>query len=358
MIVTKTPFRISFFGGGTDYPQWYKEHGGAVLATAINKYCYLTCRYLPPFFEHRWRVVWSRIENCRRIDEIQHPVVRAALEWKRIDRGLEIHHVGDLPARSGIGSSSAFTVGLLHALAALEGRVAGPEALFRESMRLEQEILRECIGSQDQAMAAFGGLRRVRFHPSGDVEPAPLTLSASRTAELESHLLLLYTGMQRTAADVAETYLPGLNGKRRELFRMGELVDEAIAILTGGDDLLDFGRLLDEAWRIKRSLGARVTTSAIDSMYERARSAGAVGGKLTGAGGGGFLLLFVPPERHDDVKDVLAGLVHVPFRFEPGGSQVVVFTPEEDYEALDLALADKNALGLGGSSPAGFSRQG
>src|SRR5262245_53182098 len=234
MIICRTPFRISFFGGGTDYPEWYRHHGGAVLATTIDKYCYLTCRYLPPFFEHRFRIVYRKIENCSTVDEITHPAVRETLRHLRFERGIELHHDGDLPARSGMGSSSAFTVSLLHALRALRGEISSKSELARESIYLEQEVLKETVGSQDQVMAAHGGLRHVRFHPSGAIEIAPLILPVSRIAELNAHLLLVYTGIARTAADVARSYVVGIGQRRRQMRIMKELVDESIDVLASG----------------------------------------------------------------------------------------------------------------------------
>lgn len=336
MIISRTPFRISFFGGGTDYPGWYREHGGAVLATTIDKYCYLTCRYLPPFFEHRTRVVYSRIESCRSNDEISHPAVRAVLRYLEIDRGLEIHHDGDLPARSGMGSSSAFTVGLLHALYALKGSICSKSQLALESIHVEQELLRETVGSQDQVLAAYGGLRHVLFDESGEISVRPMTLPAERIAELSSHLMLFYTGIVRTASDVAKSYVEDIRAKHRQLVMMHEMVDEAISILNGGNGLEPFGHLLHEAWQAKRSLSSTVSNSEIDAVYQAARSAGALGGKLTGAGGGGFLLLFVPPDRQEAVKLKLGRLIHVPFEFETGGSQIIFYESGVDYEAAEL----------------------
>ena len=337
MIICRTPYRISFFGGGTDYPAWYRQHGGSVLATAIDKYCYLTCRYLPPFFEHRIRVVYRRIETCTTIDEIDHPVVREALRSFGIDRGVEIHHDGDLPARSGMGSSSAFTVGLLHALHALRGEMPTKQQLTKEAIHLEQEVLQETVGSQDQTLAAHGGLRHVRFQTDGEIEVSPLILSAPRAAELQSNLMLIYTGIARTAADVAKSYVPGIELRRRQLRIMKEMVDEAIEILTGGVNLIAFGELLHEGWLAKRSLSDAVSNPEVDDLYGTALAAGAIGGKLTGAGGGGFLLLFIPPERHADVLEALSGCIHVPFQFEPGGSQIIFYEPGTDYEAADRA---------------------
>lgn len=331
MIISRTPFRVSFFGGGTDYPAWYREHGGAVLATTIDKYSYLTCRFLPPFFEHRTRLTYSKIEHCKTNDEIAHPVVREVLRHLGITRGLEIHCVGDLPARSGMGSSSAFTVGLLHALYALRGEMRSARQLALEAIHVEQELLHETVGCQDQVLAAHGGLKHVQFLPDGEISVHPLTLSPRRIAELNSHLMLFYTGIIRTASDVAKTYVEDLNTKQRQLRLMRQLVDESLSILNSSRDLCDFGRLLDEAWQAKRSLSAHVSNSRVDELYTRARAAGAIGGKLTGAGGGGFLLLFVPPDGQAAVKEQLNRLVHVPFQFEPNGSQIILFDPDQDY---------------------------
>jgi D-glycero-alpha-D-manno-heptose-7-phosphate kinase len=332
MIISRTPFRVSFFGGGTDYPVWYTKHGGAVLATAIDKYCYLTCRYLPPFFEHRIRVVYSKIENCQTVDEIAHPVVRATLRHLRVNRGVEIHHDGDLPARSGMGSSSAFTVGLLHALHALNGEMASRESLARESIHIEQTVLRETVGCQDQVLAAYGGFNHVTFLPDGSFSVRPVTIARERVAYLQSHLMLFFTGVARTASHVAASYVPDLDSTRRRQLRLvRDMVEEAIGIVQGDGDLRAFGELLHESWAAKRSLSDAVSTTEIDVMYEAARAAGAVGGKLTGAGGGGFLLLFVPPERQAAVRSALATLIRVPFAFQFAGSQIIFFDPERDY---------------------------
>src|SRR5438876_7664085 len=210
MIICRTPFRISFFGGGTDYPAWYRNHGGAVLAATIDKYCYLTCRYLPPFFQHRWRIVYRKIENCASAEDISHPVVREALRFLRIDRGIELHHDGDLPARSGMGSSSAFTVGLLHALHALRGEMPTKSQLAKEAMHLEQEVLQETVGSQDQVMTAYGGFRHIKFPQDGEIDSSPVILPAGRIAELKAHLMLIYTGITRTASAVARSSVGGI----------------------------------------------------------------------------------------------------------------------------------------------------
>jgi D-glycero-alpha-D-manno-heptose-7-phosphate kinase len=337
MIISRTPFRISFFGGGTDYPEWYRKHGGAVLATTIDKFCYITCRYLPPFFEHRICLVYSKIEYCQTIDDIAHPAVREVLRFLGIQRGVEIHHDGDIPARSGMGSSSAFTVGLLHALYALTGRLASKHQLAMEAVHLEQEVLKETVGSQDQVLAAYGGFNHITFAPNGEISVRPVTLSRERMLELNAHLMLFYTGIKRTASTIADTYVNGLDEKRRELRLMRELVDEGVAILGSGQDLGGFGELLHEAWQAKRSLSAKVSNSQVDDIYEQARATGAIGGKLIGAGGGGFILLFAPPARHAAIRARLGKLIHVPVKFEFGGSQIIFFDREEDYSAEEQA---------------------
>ncbi len=342
MVITRTPFRISFFGGGTDYPNWYRKHGGAVLATTINKYCYITCRYLPPFFEHRYVIAYSRLEYCRTIDEISHPAVREVLRHSGCDRGLEIHNDSDLPARSGLGSSSAFTVGLVHALHALKGCIISKHRLAMEAVYIEQEMLKETVGSQDQVLAAYGGLRHVTFLPDGEISARPLTVAAERLKELNSHLMLFYTGIKRTASTIAQSYVNRIEDKKRELRIMKDLVEESIAVLTGGGDIIGFGELLDEAWHAKRSLSPAVSNSYVDELYTHAVSCGAVGGKLIGAGGGGFLLLFVPPAKQESLKSALGRLIHVPFRFESAGSQIIFFDEEEDYRAEEQARAGRS----------------
>lgn len=328
MIITRTPFRISFFGGGTDYPAWYREHGGAVLATTIDKYCHISCRHLPPFFEHKHRIVYSIIENVQSIGEIEHPAVRAILEWVKCDIGLEIHHDGDLPARSGLGSSSSFTVGLLHALAALEGRYVTKEELAKDAIHVEQNVIKEHVGSQDQISAAFGGFNRIEFRRNDTFEVAPVILPKKRIEELQSHLMLFFTGFSRIASTVAESKIQNFRNRQSELGRMAEMVDEGVRILQGSASLEEFGLLLHEGWTLKRSLSAKVSTAEIDAIYQAARQAGATGGKILGAGGGGFLVLFVKPELQSKVKDALKNLIHVPFAFEDSGSRVVLYQPD------------------------------
>lgn len=332
MIISRTPFRLSLFGGGTDYPAWYTKHGGAVLSTTIDKYCYITCRYLPPFFAHRFRLVYSRIEDCQTVDEICHPVVRVAARHLGLESGLEIHHDGDLPARSGMGSSSAFTVGLLNALHALLGQLRSRDELAREAIHIEQNLLQETVGCQDQVITAFGGLNHICFPASGDFSVRPVTVKAARLQMLQAHLMLIYTGVDRIASVVAGSYVKDLDeAKRRQLRLVRDMVDEATGILHGDGDLTPLGALLHEAWEAKRSLSATVSTPDIDAMYEAARRAGALGGKLTGAGGGGFMLLFVPPGRQRAVREALRHNLHVPFRFESAGSRIIFYDPERDY---------------------------
>ncbi len=341
MIISRTPFRISFFGGGTDYPAWYRRHGGAVVATTIDKYCYISCRYLPPFFEHRIRVVYSKIENCQTVDEIAHPAVREVLRYLNIDRGVEIHHDGDLPARSGMGSSSAFTVGLLHALHALKGQISHKHDLALESIHIEQNLLQETVGSQDQVSAAYGGFNSITFHPNDAISVRPITISPERAHELNAHLMLFYTGIKRTASAIAESFVNYLADKSRQMRILKDMVEESVSILSSGHDLAPFGELMNEAWQLKRSLSAQVSNSEVDTVYAQAMAAGALGGKLTGAGGGGFLLLFVPPERQLQVREALANLLYVPFKFEYSGSQIIVFDPEQDYSAHEKARANQ-----------------
>lgn len=328
MIITRTPFRISFFGGGTDYPSWFQEHGGAVLAATIDKYCYISCRYLPPFFEHKHRIVYSRIENVVRIEEIIHPAVRAILGWADCKKGLEIHHDGDLPARSGLGSSSSFTVGLVHALTALEGKYISKDKLAEYAIHIEQKIIKEAVGSQDQISAAFGGFNRIEFNRNETFQVTPVVLAKERLREFQGHLMLFFTGFSRFAAEVAQSKIDNFKIRTTELKLMREMVDESIAILqNGATPIGEIGQLLHQSWLYKRSLSGKVSTPEIDHIYEEACRGGATGGKILGAGGGGFLLLFVKPELQPQVRERLKNLIHVPFEFDDSGSKVVLYQP-------------------------------
>jgi len=328
MIITKTPFRISFFGGGTDYPGHYLEHGGAVLATSIDKYCYISCRKLPPFFEHKHRIVYLAIENANSLDEIKHPAVREVLRWDGTDCGLEIHHDGDLPARSGLGSSSSFTVGLIQALKALRGEMHCKRELAENAIHIEQNLIKENVGSQDQITVAYGGFNRIDFHRDGNFVVTPQILKGHRRTQLNDHLMLFFTGVTRFASVVAEDQIRNLSSRRQELETMGSMVGEAVSILANENTPIEeFGRLLAESWRYKRSLSDMISTPAIDTLYQTALDAGALGGKLLGAGGGGFLLLFARPQDHARIADTLCGLVHVPFKFDNAGSSVALYEP-------------------------------
>jgi D-glycero-alpha-D-manno-heptose-7-phosphate kinase len=333
MITTRTPLRISFFGGGTDYPVWYREHGGSVLSTTIDKSCYINCRWLPPFFEYHSRISYTKVENVRSNLEIQHPSVRACLQYLGIDEGVEIHHIGDLPARAGLGTSSAFTVGMLLALYALRNQVRDKHALAVEAIQVEQELLKEAVGAQDQVSAAYGGFNRINFHADGSISVNRTLASKDRLAELEQHLALYFTGFSRTASEIAQEQLRVTPQRRRELEMMLQLVDEAETIVTSPHhSLAEFGRLLHEGWKIKRTLTQKITNSSIDEIYEAGLSAGALGGKLLGAGGGGFMLFCVPPERRQALRTRLRKLLCVPFAFSNRGSEVIVHEPEEVYD--------------------------
>jgi D-glycero-alpha-D-manno-heptose-7-phosphate kinase len=333
MIITRTPLRISFFGGGTDYPIWYRQHGGAVLSTAIDKCCYITCRRLPPFFEYHSRISYSRVENVNHNSAIEHPSVRGCLEYLGIEEGVEVHHVADLPARTGLGTSSAFTVGLLLALYGLKGQMRDKHSLAMDAIFVEQNLLREAVGSQDQVSAAYGGFNRITFEQEGSISVNRIITPPSRMAELERHLALFFTGFSRTASEVAQEQLKVTPRKQKELDTMLQLVDEAEDILQNpGRSLDEFGRLLHESWQIKRTLTHKITTNEIDEIYAAGLTAGAIGGKLLGAGGGGFMLFYVPPSRREALRECLQKLLCVPFKFSTRGSDVVVYEPEKAYE--------------------------
>jgi D-glycero-alpha-D-manno-heptose-7-phosphate kinase len=328
MIISRTPFRVSFFGGGTDYPAWFKENGGAVLATSINKYCYITCRYLPPFFEHKYRIAYAKLEHASDVEEIQHPAVREALKYMQIDKGVEIHYDADLPARSGLGSSSSFAVGLLHVLYALTGRMPDKMKLAMDAIHVEQQILKENVGCQDQVVSAFGGMNVVSFNGSSSINLLPLTVSEARKRELLEHLILCFSGLVRTASDIAKDQIENISIKKEEITAMHQLVFEAVSVLNSGGDISEFGKLLHESWMIKRSLSSKISNDKIDEIYETGRKAGATGGKLLGAGGGGFLLLFAEPDKHPFIREALKNLLFIPFDFEQTGSTIIFYQPD------------------------------
>jgi D-glycero-alpha-D-manno-heptose-7-phosphate kinase len=328
VIISRTPFRASLFGGGSDYPKWYRQFGGSVLGFAINKYCYISLRSLPPFFEHKHRVVYSRVETVNELSEIEHPAVRHILIEKGINSGIEIHHDGDLPARSGIGSSSSFSVGLLHALAASNGNMVSKQELAIEAIHFEQEIMKEHVGSQDQVWAAYGGMNRIDFYRDDKFDVAPLMLRKERQEKLMGSLMLFFSGVSRFAPEIAKDKIANLSQRENHMVRMVEMVKEAEEILSNPErDVDEIGSLLHESWMLKRELAKNVTTEKMDSIYSAAMDAGALGGKVLGAGGGGFLLFYVKPEIQMTVRERLKDLVYVDFDIDYSGSKIVVFEP-------------------------------
>jgi D-glycero-alpha-D-manno-heptose-7-phosphate kinase len=332
MIITRTPFRISFFGGGTDYPAWYQEHGGAVISTTINKYCYISCRFLPPFFDYRYRVRYTQREEVSDLEQIKHPAVRECLRYMKMDFSTEMVHTSDLPARSGIGSSSAFTVGFLHALFAMTGRVVTKRHLAREAIRVEQEIIKEDVGSQDQVAASFGGLNKIEFNGKEDFIVQPITIGQKKINKIQDHLMFFFTRFSRTASEIAKEQIKNTPKKKTELKDIKQMVYSAVDILNSNENgMTDFGKLLHEAWKLKRTLSSKISTDEIDQMYQTALDAGALGGKLCGAGGGGFMVLFVEPDKQHHVRKALQKLLYVPFRFETLGSQITLYSEEDIY---------------------------
>lgn len=331
MIISRTPFRISFFGGGTDYPVWYLKNGGSVLSTTIDRYCYISCRLAPRFFGHKYRIVWSHIEIVDTISEILHPAVREGLRYLGIngDMCLEIHHQGDLPARAGMGSSSSFSVGLIKALMALKGQIIGKHELGLKAIDFEQNVLRENVGSQDQMAAAHGGFNIIRFKNDGSIRVEPVTIARDRIQALENHLLLLYTGTSRLSSEIAGDIIHQIGKKETVLNRMHAMVEEAVQILNSGDDISAFGRLLHETWQLKCQLSERISNDDIDRIYQTAIDNGAIGGKLLGAGASGFMVFFAPPEHHQRIRDALPGYLHVPFTFESQGSKLIHYSSED-----------------------------
>ena len=321
MIIVRTPYRVSFFGGGTDYPSWYKEHGGAVLTGTIDKYCYLSVRYMPTFLGFKYNACWSKMERVNRLEDLEHSGVRGCLQYMGINEGFEINHAGDLPARSGLGSSSAFTVGMLHALHALKGRHVSKTQLASEAIEVEQVVLKETVGIQDQIQCAHGGFNHIEIHRDGQYNVSPVI--TGRKASLESKLMLFFTGIQRHASEIADSQVSNIERKEYELKSIQSLVPKALHAVTNGD-LDDVGKLLHDTWTLKRELSDKVSSPEIDKLYDSARAAGAIGGKLLGAGGGGFFLFYVPEDRQAAVRESMNGLIDIPFKFEHGGSQVVL----------------------------------
>jgi D-glycero-alpha-D-manno-heptose-7-phosphate kinase len=326
MIISRTPFRVSFFGGGTDYPAWFRDNPGAVLATTIDKYCYITARYLPPFFEYNSRIIYSKTEHVNAINDIDHPSVRETLRFLNIHEGIEIHHDGDLPARTGLGSSSSFTVGLLNALYALKGEMTTKEQLAEQAIHIEQDMIRENVGCQDQALAAYGGFNHIEFGGSGHLNVRRLILPKDRLKSLQNHMMLFFTGFSRTASQIAAHQIQNIPNRKKELDTMYGFVQDALNALNAGD-LKRFGLLLNESWVLKRTLSDKITTPVIDDIYASAMKAGALGGKLLGAGGGGFVLIYAEPDRKAGVRQALGRFLEIPFKFESLGSQIIFYQP-------------------------------
>lgn len=333
MIITKTPFRMSFFGGGTDMENFFRENGGAVLSTTFDKYCYVNVRHLPRFFDYSTEISYSKTERVTDIDMIQHPAIRNAMKMLDMHE-IRLTYEADLPARSGLGTSSSFAVGMLNAFYALKGKYADKKKLADEAIYLERELCKEAGGWQDQIAASFGGFNRINFSDEG-YEVLPVIISPERKRKLNQNLMMFFTGFTRFSSDVQKANTIGKGDKTKQLKEMLLLVDEAEKVLTDRQtDLNEFGRMLDHTWKLKRQTGNAVSTRDIDLLYEKGMKAGALGGKLLGAGGGGFLVFYVEPDKQDNVKNAMDNLLHIPFQFEDGGTQVIHYTPES-YEPLN-----------------------
>lgn len=329
MIITRTPLRISFFGGGTDLPRWYMEHGGAVLSTTIDKYHYIICRKLMPYWEYRHQLRYgSAYENVSAIDDIRHPSIRETMRFFGIREGLDMQYSTDIPAHSGMGSSSAFTVGFVHALYGMQGKMANKRQLALDAIHIEQNMIKEAVGAQDQVAVAFGGLNYIEFKKNGGFFVHPVLVSRQRKEMLERHLVLVFSGFQRFATDVEMDKLANLDDNQNSFHQLSALAKCALDILTSNEDIRKFGEMLNHAWQLKKSLSQRVTTEAIDRIYNVGIKNGAIGGKLLGAGGGGFLLFFCEPEKQPQLLRSLNNHLCIPFRFEENGSQVIYYREE------------------------------
>ena len=328
MIITKTPFRMSFFGGGTDMENFFREYGGAVLSTTFDKYCYVTVRHLPRFFDYTTELAYSKMERVKDVEEINHPAVRNAMKMLDMHE-IRLTYEADLPARSGLGTSSSFAVGMLNAFYCLKGKYADKKKLADEAIYLERELCQEAGGWQDQIAASFGGMNRIEFNKDGTYDVRAIIIHPERKQQLNNNLLMFFTGFTRFSSDMQKANATGYAEKIKQLQQMYSLVDDAEKVLEAKhSDLDDFGRLLDTTWRLKRQTGGAITTNSIDALYEKGIAAGALGGKLLGAGGGGFLVFYVQPEKKEAVMEAMKDLLYVPFRFEDGGTQVVHYTPE------------------------------
>ena len=326
MIICRTPFRISFFGGGTDYPEWYKNQEGRVISTTINKFSYINCRYLPPFFDYKFRIRYFKREQTNNIKDIKHPSVRECLNFLKFQKGIEIVHNADVPAKSGLGSSSTFTVGLLHALHALKNQMVSKKKLANEAIHVEQKLIKENVGSQDQTATAYGGLNVIHFKNLQNILVDPILCSKDRMDQLQNSLLLYFSGFQRNADKFAARHISQVQKKEKDFKDMINIVDEALSIIKSNTNINEFGKLLNEQWKLKKSILPSVTNNNIDKLYKLGIDSGALGAKLLGAGGGGFMLFFVPKHKQKKFKLKLKNYLHVPFDFDYLGSQIVYYS--------------------------------
>ena len=333
MIITKTPFRMSFFGGGTDFSGFFNEHGGAVLSTTFDKYAYVTVRNLPPFFEYKTHLTYSKEEKVNSVDEIQHPAIRNAMKWLGMEK-IRMTYEADLPARSGLGTSSSFAVGMLEAFYALKGKYADKKKLSDDAIYLERTLCAEAGGIQDQIAAAFGGFNRIDFSKDG-YTVNPVVMSRERKKELNDNLMLFFTGFSRFSSDIQKGTEKSMKEKTKELLEIYSLVDEAQKILSDNNAEIDeFGKLLDYSWNLKRGISEGISTDSIDEQYKKAMDTGALGGKLLGAGGGGFLLFYVPKEKQKSVKNALKDQMQVPFSFENEGTRIIYYAADDNEEKI------------------------
>lgn len=329
MIITRTPFRISFFGGGTDIPGYYLKNGGEVLSTTIDKYLYITCRHMPPFWDYRHRLVYgSKTELVSNLEEIEHPAIRETLRFTGIDYGIDMHYNTDIPAKSGMGSSSSFTVGLLNTLNGMEGKISSKHQLMYDSIHIEQDMIKEPVGSQDQAAAAYGGFNHIIFRKDGGIETLPITIPQKRIQELNDNLIIVFTGFQRFSKDIEGKKIESIDNNTDKLDSIKKYVSDALNILNSDTDIREFGALLNDTWDLKKKLADNVSNSSIDNMYKIGLENGAVGGKLLGAGGGGFMLFFIEPDKKEQLKKALSEFTFIPFKFENMGSQVIYYKEE------------------------------
>lgn len=331
MIITQTPFRMSFFGGGTDFPGFYKEHGGAVISTTFDKYCYVNVRHLPRFFDYSTELSYAKTERVTDVNDIVHPAIREAMKFLDMHE-IRLTYEADLPARSGLGTSSSFAVGMLYAFYALKGKYADKRKLADEAIYLERVLCKESGGVQDQIAASFGGFNRINFSQNGYTVD-PIVISPERKKQLNQNLMLFFTGFSRFSSDIQVSTQSAMKDKTAQLLEMYSLVDDAEQILVSKQDLNEFGKMLDHTWKLKRGITNKISTDSIDGLYQKAIQAGATGGKLLGAGGGGFLLFYVELDKQEKVRKALENLLYVPFEFEDAGTRIIHYTPEL-YEPL------------------------